>query len=68
MTNEEKIHPFDTWDYINVYQINDDVFVAETIEDAIELYKKSTLTNYTRDTIYKVELLNYNAKIKRQAK
>ena len=64
--NEEQIHPYDTYDYINVYQINDDVFVAETIEDAIELYKKSRFAEYERNTIRKVELLNYNAKIKRQ--
>lgn len=68
MTNEEKIHPFDTWDYINVYQINDDVFVAETIEDAIKLYKESRVAEYNRNSISKVELLNYNAKIKRQSR
>lgn len=65
---EEQTHPFETYDYINVYRINDDVFVAETIEDAIELYKKSRFAEYERNTIRKVELLNYNAKIKRQSR
>ena len=63
--NEEQTSPLETYEFINVYGVNDDVVVAKTIEDAIELWKKTRLTH---DTISKIELLNYKAKIKRQSK
>jgi hypothetical protein len=46
--------------------VNDDIVVANTIEEAIELWKKSRLIGYDNDNIKNVELMHYDAKIKRQ--
>lgn len=65
---EEQKKPLDYYEFINVYKVNDDVVVANTIEDAIELWKKTRLVGYDNDNIKKVELMHYDAKIKRQSK
>lgn len=61
---EEQKKPLDYYEFTNVYKVNDDVIVANTIEEAIELWKKSRLIGYDSDNIKKVELMYYDAKIK----
>ena len=63
---EEQKKPLDYYEFTNVYKVNDDVIVANTIEEAIELWEKSRLIGYDSDNIKKVELMHYDAKIKRQ--
>lgn len=61
---EEQKKPLDYYEFTNVFKVNDDVIVANTIEEAIELWKKSRLIGYDSDNIQKVELMYYKAKIK----
>lgn len=65
---EEQTKALDYYEFTNVYKVNDDVIVANTIEEAIELWKKSRLIGYDNDNIKNVELIHYNAKIKRQSR
>lgn len=61
---EEQKKPLDYYEFTNIYKVNDDVIVANTIEEAIELWKKLRLVGYDSDNIHKVELIHYKAKIK----
>lgn len=63
---EEPKKPLGYYEFTNVYNVNDDIVIANTIEEAIELWKKSRLVGYDNDNIKNVELMHYNAKIKRQ--
>lgn len=63
---EEQKEPLDYYEFTNVYNVNDDIVIANTIEEAIELWKKSRLIGYDNDNIKKVQLMYYDAKIKRQ--
>lgn len=63
---EEQKKTLDYYEFTNIYKVNDVVIVANTIEEAIELWKKSRLIGYDSDNIQKVELMHYDATMKRQ--
>lgn len=54
------------YDLINVYKINDDVVIAKTMQDAIDLWKSTRLPVYERTDPTRVEEIYYNAKIRRE--
>lgn len=58
--------PLDNYDLTSVYKVNGDIVSADTIEEAIEIWKRSRLLGYDSSNITKVELLYSNVKIVRR--
>lgn len=53
------------YDLINVYKINDDVVIAKSMQEAIDLWKSTRLPLYERMDPTRVEEIYYHAKIKK---
>lgn len=54
------------YELINVYKINDDVVIAKTMQEAIDLWKSTRLPVYERTDPTCVEEIHYHAKIKKE--
>lgn len=54
------------YELINVYKINDDVVIAKTMQEAIDLWKSTRLPVYERTDPTRVEEIHYHAKIKKE--
>ena len=54
------------YELINVYKINDDIVIAKTMQDAIDLWKSTRLPLYERMDPTSVEEIYYSAKIKKE--
>lgn len=50
---------------MNVYKINDDVVIAKSMQEAIDLWKSTRLPVYERMDPTRVEEIYYHAKIKK---